>query len=141
MAVSVVHGVIRVETSSRFEVVDITGRVSEWLRSVGGRSGVLTAFVPHTTAAIAVNEAEPGLMEDIIELLRGLTRPGAPWRHNRIDNNAHAHLGNVIVGHSAVVPVRDGSLDLGTWQRILFIEMDGPRRRRVRLVFTGEIIG
>ena len=140
-ACRVLHGAVSVETRRRFETIDITGRVAEWLGRMGAWSGVLTVFVPHTTAAVAVNEAEPGLMEDILELLRELTRPGAAWRHNRIDNNAHAHLGNVLVGHSATIPVIDGELALGTWQRIMFIEMDGPRRRRVRLVFTGETRG
>ncbi len=132
------HGSIEVSTSERFEIVDITREVVGWLRSIKASNGVLTVFVPHTTATVAVNERESGLLQDILDLLKSLTNPGGPWRHNRIDNNAHAHLSNVLVGHSACIPVRDGRLLLGTWQSILFIELDGPRRRRVLLTYIGE---
>ncbi|MEB3844845.1 MAG: secondary thiamine-phosphate synthase enzyme YjbQ [Desulfurococcales archaeon] len=135
----VAHGRIRVVTNERFETLDITGRVQGWLESINGRSGIVTVYVPHTTATIAVNEAEPGLLNDIVDLLKQLTMPGSTrWKHNRIDNNAHAHLSNILVGHSAVIPVMDGRLVLGTWQRIIFIEMDGPRNRSVHLTFIGE---
>ena len=136
---SIASGEIGVETRRRFELVDVTGRVEDWLSAHGARDGVLTVFVPHTTAAILINEAEPGLMEDILSLMRELTRPGAGWMHNRIDNNAHAHLGNVLVGPSVSIPVAGGRPRLGTWQRIMLLEMDGPRRRRLVLTFIGAL--
>lgn len=139
MACRVMHGEVHVETRSRFETVDLTRTIEDWLREKGAANGVLTIYIPHTTAAIAVNEAESGLLSDILDLLKELTRPGGGWRHNRIDNNAHAHLGNILVGPSVSVPVRKGRLLLGTWQSVLFIEMDGPRRRRVLLTFVGEV--
>lgn len=88
--------------------------------------------------AVAINESESGLREDIIGLLVELSKPNAFWKHNLIDHNAHAHLSNVLVGGERVVPVINGRLALGTWQRIMVIEMDGPRSRRLLLTFIGE---
>ncbi|WP_460125104.1 secondary thiamine-phosphate synthase enzyme YjbQ [Stetteria hydrogenophila] len=125
---------VEVRTSRRVEVIDITRPVEEFASRVGG-SGILVVKVPHTTAAVTVNEAEPGLMEDIAEALLKLAPIDYPWRHNRIDNNAHAHIAASIMGDSRVVPVVNGRLVLGTWQRILLVELDGPRRRRVSLYY------
>ena len=141
MTVGVRRGTITVETRSRFDIVNVTGRVASWLAEAGGEEGILNIHVPHTTAAIMINEAESGLLNDIISLMRELTRPGYGWQHNRIDNNAHAHLGNVLVGPGVTVPVGGGRLLLGTWQSILLLEMDGPRRRRLILTFIGEVRG
>ncbi|MEB3860912.1 MAG: secondary thiamine-phosphate synthase enzyme YjbQ [Desulfurococcales archaeon] len=129
---------IRVSTSSRFQLVDITARIQEWLATINAGDGILLVYSPHTTAGVIVNEAEPGLMEDILDLLREITRPGGGWRHNRIDDNAHAHLAQVLVGDSRVIPVARGSLALGTWQRVMLLEMDGPRSRRLNLVYIGS---
>ncbi|MCE4625474.1 MAG: secondary thiamine-phosphate synthase enzyme YjbQ [Desulfurococcales archaeon] len=139
MGCKVVHGEVGVTSRERFEVVVINREVEAWLRSIRAVDGILTVYVPHTTAAIAVNEAESGLMQDILDILKETTKPGWGWKHNRIDNNAHAHLGNILVGPSVVIPVKSGAMRLGTWQSIMFIEMDGPRRRRVLLTFTGEV--
>ncbi len=129
---------ISVPTSSRFQLVDVTVRIQEWLSTVNAGDGMLLVYSPHTTAGVIVNEAEPGLMEDILDLLREITRPGGGWRHNRIDDNAHAHLAQVLVGNSRVIPVARGSLVLGTWQRVMLLEMDGPRSRRLNLVYIGS---
>ncbi len=134
----VVRGEVSVETRRRIEVVDVTGQVESWLRRVGAGEGILVVRVPHTTAAVTVNEAEPGLLEDIARLVEELFRPGGDWLHNRIDNNAHAHLAASLIGDSRVVPVESGRLALGTWQRILLVEGDGPRRRRLQLVYIGS---
>jgi len=112
--------------------------IENWLRESNVGNGLLLVYTPHTTAALAINEYESGLRQDILEMLKSLTKPDAHWRHNLIDNNAHAHLANVIVGGDKIVPVENGKLTLGTWQRLLFIELDGPRRREVRLVYVGE---
>ena len=132
------RGSLTIKTTRRFEVIDVTQDVGSWVESLGVGNGLLLAYVPHTTAAIVVNEGEPRLMEDIIQFLRDLTKPGAQWKHNMIDVNAHAHLGNIILGDSRVIPVTGGKLSLGTWQRLLFIEMDGPRERTLQLVFIGQ---
>ncbi len=124
--------VVEVRTSRRLEVIDITDRVagvvSRWRLT-----GLAVVRVPHTTAAVTLNEAEPGLMEDIVDALIRLFPLEAPWRHNRIDNNAHAHLAASIIGDSRVIPAESGRLLLGTWQRVLLVELDGPRTRRVEV--------
>jgi len=94
-------------------------------------NGIAVIYTPHTTTALIVNEAESGLLEDIVEVLQKLIPKGAGYKHDRIDDNADAHLRACILGNSLVIPVENGRLVLGTWQRILFVELDGPRRRRV----------
>ncbi len=128
----------RVSTSSRFEVVDITSRVESVVSRSGVRNGLCLVFVPHATAAVIANEAEPGLMQDYIDLIKELFKPDAPWRHNRIDDNAHAHLASAVIGPSRVFPVIDGRCVRGTWQNIMLVEMDGPRSRRVIVEVIGE---
>ena len=123
--------VIEIVTGRREEIVDITDRVREVVR---GKSGLAVVYSLHTTTAVTVNEGETGLMEDIISRLSELVPYSAGYRHDRIDNNADAHIKASIIGNSVIVPVSNGELLLGTWQRILFIEFDGPRRRRVHVI-------
>ncbi len=132
--VKVISKTVVVKTSKRVEVVDITDLVEEFIANVNG-SGLLLVKVPHTTAAITVNEAEPGLLEDIAEALLKIAPVEYPWRHNRIDNNAHAHIASSLIGDSRIIPVVNGKLELGTWQRVLLVELDGPRSRRVLLYY------
>lgn len=134
----VVQGMLEARSRSRFDIVDVTGEVERWLAQIKAGNGVLVVYTPHTTAALAINEREEGLLEDIVELLKELTKPEGRWKHNLVDDNAHAHLGNVIVGGDKVIPVSDGRLALGTWQRLLLLELDGPRVRRINLVYVGE---
>ncbi len=130
---------ITISTSSRFELVDITDRVEEIVRKSKIRNGICMVFAPHATAAIIANEHEYGLLKDIIKLIKELFKPDADWNHNRIDDNAHAHLGSAIIGASRVFPVIDGRLVRGTWQNIFLVEMDGPRRyRRIVVMVIGE---
>jgi secondary thiamine-phosphate synthase enzyme len=129
---------LEARSRSRFDIVDVTGEVERWLAQIKAGNGVLVVYTPHTTAALAINEREEGLLDDIVELLKELTKPERRWKHNLVDDNAHAHLGNVIVGGDKVIPVSDGRLALGTWQRLLLLELDGPRVRRINLVYVGE---
>ncbi len=121
-------GVLSIKTSRRVEIIDITGLVE---RSLEKDSDLAVIYSPHTTTAIVINEAESGLLEDILDFMERLVPYGKGYRHDRIDSNADAHLKASILGNSVVVPVENGKLMLGTWQRILFIEFDGPRSRRV----------
>jgi secondary thiamine-phosphate synthase enzyme len=105
--------------------------VQEKVRKSGVKDGMAVIYTRHTTTAIVINENEPGLREDILELIKKLIPQAAGYHHDRIDDNADAHLRATLLGNSIVVPVTDGQLELGTWQRILFIELDGPRRRAV----------
>ncbi len=122
---------IVVETRKRVEVVDITDDVRRVVRESGVENGIALVYTPHTTTGIIVNEAESGLISDLIEFLGRLVPKGAGYEHDRIDDNADAHIKAAIIGNSAVIPVENSELLLGTWQRILLVELDGPRRRKV----------
>ncbi|MFB6081011.1 MAG: secondary thiamine-phosphate synthase enzyme YjbQ [Haloferacaceae archaeon] len=117
-----------VETDARLTTVDVTDRIREALAP--DATGTATAFVRHTTAGLVVNEAEPRLLADVESMLDGLV-PGEGWRHDEIDDNADAHLRALLLGNGVTLPVTDGDLDLGTWQSVLLVECDGPRRRTV----------
>ena len=95
-------------------------------------------YSPHTTTAIIINENEHGLKEDILKLLN-LMVPQGRYAHDLIDNNARSHLQAVVLGNNVCIPVENGGLALGTWQSVFFVELDGPRNRRltVRIVGTG----
>ena len=121
-----------VSTGERVEVIDVTRRVDEALPD--DADGTATVFVPHTTAGVTINEAESGLFGDVETALARLVPEDDDYAHDRIDDNADAHLRSMLVGSSVTVPVADGSPELGTWQSVLFVECDGPRTRRVRVV-------
>jgi len=127
-------------TYKRFELVDITDQVEEIVHESGVKNGFVLVFAPHATAAIIANEHESGLIEDIITKIKELTEPGSrKWKHNIIDDNAHAHIGSALIGADRVFPVINGRLIRGTWQNIFLVEMDGPRsRRRVVVMVMGE---
>jgi len=128
-----------VSSSSRFELIDITDKVREIVSKSGIKNGIVHVFVPHATAAIIANEHERGLINDYITLIKKLIPPEAPWEHNRIDNNAHAHLAAGIIGPSRSFPVANGSILRGTWQNIFLVELDGPRsHRRVVVTVIGD---
>ncbi|WP_049923490.1 secondary thiamine-phosphate synthase enzyme YjbQ [Halopiger djelfimassiliensis] len=118
-----------VETESRLETVDVTERVADAVPD-DLASGTCTAFVEHTTAGLVVQENEPRLRGDLESFLREQV-PDEGHAHDRIDDNADAHLRATLVGPSAAVPIRDGEPALGTWQSILLVECDGPRTRTV----------
>ncbi|AKB27839.1 secondary thiamine-phosphate synthase enzyme [Methanosarcina siciliae C2J] len=124
---------LKIETSKRIELIDITPEVQEEARISGVEEGICIISTRHTTAGIIINENESGLKEDILNLLGRLVPSGAGYRHDRIDNNADAHLKSVLLGTSETLPVVQGKLELGTWQSIFFAEMDGPRHRTVNL--------
>jgi len=126
-----------VATRTRFEVVDITGLVEDAVSSSGVSDGIVVVHVPHATAAIMLNEAEPNLFHDYVDMVKELFKPDAQWRHNMIDNNAHAHLAAAVIGSSRVIPLRGGRMMRGTWQNILLLELDGPRHRRVIVEVMG----
>jgi len=124
---------LKIETSKRIELVDITSQVQEEVMKCEIIEGICLISTRHTTAGIIINENESGLKEDILDLLNKLVPAGAGYRHDRIDNNADSHLKAVLIGASEALPVSAGKLELGTWQRIFFAEMDGPRSRTVNI--------
>jgi secondary thiamine-phosphate synthase enzyme len=125
---SVVHE-LPVRTRSRNELIDITGSVRTILERSGVREGICHIYVPHTTAAVTVNEkADPDVARDIRDTLAKLVPEDEGYRH--AEGNSDAHVKSSLVGVSACVPVSGGDLLLGTWQAIFFCEFDGPRTRR-----------
>ncbi|HID43464.1 MAG TPA: YjbQ family protein [Archaeoglobaceae archaeon] len=128
---------IEIRTKNRIEIVDITSQVREKIRKSGVNEGIALVYSKHTTTAITINENESGLKEDIIKCIKNLIPSSAGYSHDRIDNNADSHLRAILIGNSVAVPVTDGNPELGTWQSILFIELDGPRSRRVGVKVVG----
>jgi len=122
---------IEIKTGKRVEVIDITSKVKEEVKNSGVSDGMVIVYTKHTTTAITVNENESGLKEDMLNILERVIPTGAGYEHDRIDNNADAHLRAILIGNSITVPVSGGNLDLGTWQSILFVELDGPRKRKI----------
>ncbi|MFQ5878356.1 MAG: secondary thiamine-phosphate synthase enzyme YjbQ [Acidobacteriota bacterium] len=130
-----------VRTPGRVAVVNVTGKVRAALERSAVGSGIGVVSVPHTTCGVCVNEDERGLREDLVRVASRLLEPlerEEPFHHDRIDDNARAHLTAVLIGSSATVPVVDGDLRLGTWQSLFLVELDGPRTRRLDLLFMGE---
>ncbi len=118
-----------VQTPGRTAFVDITDRVAAAVAAVSGEA-VAVVFVPHTTAGVTINEdADPSVRRDVDQALSRLVPRDAGYAH--LEGNADAHVKASLVGSSVTVPVRDGHLQLGTWQGIYLAEFDGPRRRRV----------
>lgn len=126
-------------TKRKEQIVDITGEVRAVLNRWGVQDGIVVIFAPHATASIVLNENEPGLERDILNLFNMIAPTDADYHHNRIDNNAHAHLRSAAFPPYVVVPVKNGKMLLGAWQRIMFVENDGPRaQRRVIVEYMGE---
>lgn len=120
-----------VETDARTQVIDVTDEVRAAVREVGDDvTGVCTVFVKHTTAGVVIQENESNLVGDIEDFLNDLV-PDEGHAHDRLDGNADSHLRATLVGSDVSIPIEDGELALGTWQSVLFVECDGPRKREV----------
>ena len=122
---------IEIATREHTELIDITSDVKKVVKRKSVESGICVIFTRHTTTGIIINENEAGLKNDILMLLNELIPKGKGYLHDRIDDNAHAHLRSVVLGSSVTIPIENGTLALGTWQSIFFVECDGPRRREV----------
>jgi secondary thiamine-phosphate synthase enzyme len=128
---------INVKSNRKSEFIDITGKVEEELKDTGIKNGICYLYVPHTTAAVTINEgADPSVKTDILNTLERLVPKDANYRH--LEGNSDAHVKSSVVGVSLYVPVEDGKLVLGTWQSVYFCEFDGPRHRRVALKAVGD---
>lgn len=116
--------------------LDITGQVQKAVRDSGVSEGTALVFVPHTTAAVTINEnADPDVLHDLRLAMAALV-PKLPYRHG--EGNSPAHLKSSLFGCSQLVPIVGGKLALGTWQGIYFCEFDGPRRRNFQVVVQGS---
>lgn len=130
---------LSLNTGKRKELVNITKEVRRAVSESGIRDGICTVYTMHSTSAVIVNEDEGGLKSDIIAKIGEDFPQERGWAHNRIDDNADAHLAGAYLGPSVTVPVEGGQPDLGTWQSVFFLELDGPRTgRRVVIQVMGE---
>ncbi len=121
---------LAVKTNSRFEMIDITNHVRSVLLESNVKSGICYVFVPHTTAAVTINEnADPDVPRDIIMELDKVIPLHDNYRH--MEGNSAAHIKSSLVGSSEMIFIENGSLVLGTWQSLFFCEFDGPRTRKV----------
>lgn len=143
---------IRVRTSEGPEFYDLTDDVLRCVRASGVRNGMVLVFARHTTAAVRVQENEPLLLDDLRDFLRALAPRDRQYRHDdfavRTVNmtpgeraNGHAHCAHLLLGASECVPLVDGELRLGRWQRIFLVELDGGRQREVVVQVLGERVG
>lgn len=126
---------LSVTTHAQTEMVDVTALVQRQVTDSGMENGLCMVFVPHTTAAVTINEsADPAVRQDILMVLNKIV----PWQeaYRHMEGNSPAHLKTSIIGSSEMIVVEKGRLVLGTWQGIFFCEFDGPRTRRldVRLI-------
>ncbi|NNF09625.1 MAG: YjbQ family protein [Acidimicrobiia bacterium] len=141
--------VVRFDTTEANEFLDLTDDVREHVTRSGIRHGQVTVMTPHTTTAVAINESETGFLNDFRRTVGSMVPADAYYEHDdhevRTENlqedefiNGHAHVRQMLVGATTVtVPVVDGQLVLGRWQRILFVELDQPRPRRTVLHSQG----
>jgi secondary thiamine-phosphate synthase enzyme len=132
--VAVHSGRLEFTTQGDGDVIDLTDGVERVIASSGVEHGVVTVFVPGSTAAVTTMEFEPGGVHDLREALERLIPRDGDYEHNRLnhDSNSHAHMRAAIVGPSESVPIEDGRLATGTWQQLVLIDFDDrPRRRTV----------
>jgi secondary thiamine-phosphate synthase enzyme len=118
-------------SDSQYQLINITEQVITFVRSNNVKDGLVVIFTPHSTAAILLTENENYLKRDWLKFLQILAEGN--WEHNKIDNNAEAHLLSGLVGQSCVILIQNGHLVLGSWQSIFFLELDGPRKRNIIL--------
>lgn len=123
------------ETDERLTTVEVTDEVASAVPE--GADGVVTVFVGHTTAGVCLQEDEHRLRRDVVDFL-GEVVADEGWTHDRLDGNADSHLRATVLGASETIPVVDGELQLGTWQSVLFVECDGPRKREFTVQFVGH---
>lgn len=126
--------ILTIKTTRQTELIDITSEVQEKVEAAGISDGFCFIFVPHTTAAVTINEsADSSVKSDILTILNQVVPWEAGYRH--LEGNSPAHIKSSLIGASEWVAVENGKLSLGTWQGIFFCEFDGPRTRKVHIRF------
>ena len=127
------------QTKKHREYLNITPEVEEALRESGIREGMILVSAMHITAAVYVNDAENGLIQDIDEWLETLAPYNADYRHHRTgETNGDSHLKSLLMHHEIIAPVTNGRLDFGPWQQIYYAEFDGQRPKRLIIKVMGE---
>lgn len=127
---------INLDTNKTFEIIDITSKINEIIANSNISNGIVNIF---STSAICVNENEEGLLEDLEFVLSNIISNKFSYKHDNIDNNAESHLKSFLLSSSESVPISNNKLNLGTWQSVFFIELDGPRHNRIiNITVIGE---
>ena len=143
------HHCLHLETAGCLQFIDITDAVSQHVRRSGVRNGVVNVQTKHTTTAIIVNEHEPLLLEDMKKFLERLAPQDLAYQHNNFSirtanlspdesENGHSHCKALLLGTSETLNLADGTLQLGRWQRIFFVELDSARKRTVSVMILGQ---
>jgi secondary thiamine-phosphate synthase enzyme len=126
-------------TKKHREYVNITSEIEKILDKSGIKEGMILVSAMHITAAVYVNDAESGLIQDIDQWLEQLAPFNPDYRHHRTgESNGDSHLKSLLMHHEVVIPVTDGKLDFGPWQQVYYAEFDGQRRKRVVVKVMGE---
>ena len=129
---------ITFNTRNHREYINITDRVADTVQKSGVIDGMVLVSAMHITAGVFVNDAEPGLLQDIDDWLEKLA-PLADYRHHRTgETNGDAHLKNLLVHHQVILPITEGKLHLGPWQQVYYAEFDGQRPKRLIMKVMGE---
>jgi secondary thiamine-phosphate synthase enzyme len=143
----IINRIIQIETGQGINIHNITPQIQDFIASTSIKNGQILLFSRHTTTALAVNENEARLLEDVKVFLQKLAPESERYLHNDLHLrdvpedepiNAHSHLMAMMLNTNEVIPLMDGKLALGTWQSVLFFELDGPRQRTVFLQISGE---
>jgi len=127
---------IEVSTKEKYQIIDLTYEIEEFVENSGIKNGICLIFAPHATTCFIANENEENLKEDIITKIKRDFE--GKWKHDLIDDNASAHLASSYLKQFLVFPVKDGKLIRGTWQNIMLIELDRARKRKVIVEVIGE---
>jgi secondary thiamine-phosphate synthase enzyme len=138
---TVVTKQLSLNTEGEGDIIDLTGMVSEAVHRSGVKNGMVTVFVPGATGALTTIEYEPGLLQDFPNILERVAPKGLMYEHEKRwhDGNGHSHVRASLIGPSLTVPVVKGELTLGTWQQIVFLELDVRNRsRKLILQIMGE---
>jgi secondary thiamine-phosphate synthase enzyme len=129
--------IFSVKTRERTELVDITSDINRLIRKSGVDQGLCMLYVPHTTAAVTINEsADPSVKSDILMVLNEIIPWEANYRH--MEGNSAAHIKTTLVGSSELIAIENNQLALGTWQGVFFCEFDGPRSRKLHVRIMEE---
>ena len=129
--------IFTVKSINQTELIDITAEIQDAVLSAGIGQGLCMLYVPHTTAAITINEsADPSVKDDILMIIDKIVPWKAGYRH--LEGNSPAHIKSTLVGSSELIAIENNRLTLGTWQGIFFCEFDGPRTRKVHVHLIAE---
>ncbi len=122
---------LSISSKDRIEIIDITKDVENYISEINLSDGFIILQSLHTTVALIVNENESRLKKDILNVLDKLISQNGLYLHDQIDNNADSHIKSILLSQSQFIPIKDNKLVLGTWQSIMFVELDGPRNRKI----------